>query len=257
MRIVVTKTGKVEISSFSTPKRYLLLPPLSIHEKRKENLPTPQTPTAQPKAKNDGSPRFIKLKQIKVQQKKLNIPSSMELLYSKDNSKNYIISDISSTLSESNLPTYQKDFPLKTILSPINIEEEEKNNEKNERKKDRINYHKEINIENSNLINYLSENKKITPSFLTKISHSNDEQLFKLNKICQKHLHNEEVRSVMKNVIKKKVQWEYVKDSDYYKKGLMRMKNVLQNYNSVYKKLQKKENDYFSHRQNYCLHKHY
>ena len=110
-------------------------------EQRKENLPSSQTPTAQPTAKNDGSPHFIKLKQIKVQPKKLNIPTSMEILYSKENSKNYIINDISSTLSESNLPTYQKDFPLKTILSPINIEEE-KNNEKNQRKKDRINYHK-------------------------------------------------------------------------------------------------------------------
>lgn len=253
MRIVVTKTGKVEISSFSTPKNHLILPPLSTNEKRKDNLPFSQTPTYQPITKIERFPQFIK--QIKIQPKKLNIPSSMEILYSKENSKNYIINDISSTLSESNLPTYQKEFPLKSILSPINIKEEE--NKKKERKKDRINYHKEINVENANLINYLSENKKITNSFLTKISHLNDEQLYKLNKICQKHIHNEEVRSVMKNVIKKKVQWEYVKDSDYYKKGLMRMKNDLLNYKSVYKKLQKKEDDYFSHRQNYCLHKHY
>ena len=119
------------------------------------------------------------------------------------------------------------------------------------------NYKKEIRIENANLINYLSENKKINSSFLTKISHSNEEQLFKLNKICQKHLHNEEVESVMKNVIRKKVEWEYVKDSDFYKKGLQKMKRVLNNYHNVYQELQKKEDRFYGNKLQFCMNKHY
>ena len=72
-----------------------------------------------------------------------------------------------------------------------------------------------------------------------------------------KHLHNEEVEGVMKNVIKKKVEWEYVKDSDFYKKGLMKMKRVLNNYHNVYQELQKKEDRFYGNKLQFCMNKHY
>ena len=249
MRIVVTKKGKVEFSGISSPNHILQLPPINNQPKRAESPMTKlPTPSSNHSIEEPQKPSHIK--EIKLKQKKLMIPSSMEERYSKDEEKNYIINEISSTLSDSNLPVYKKEFPLCNILSPININDHQKGKKK-------INYKKEIRIENANLINYLSENKKINSSFLTKISHSNEEQLFKLNKICQKHLHNEEVESVMKNVIRKKVEWEYVKDSDFYKKGLQRMKRVLNNYHNVYQELQKKEDRFYGNKLQFCMNKHY
>ena len=249
MRIVVTKKGKVEFSGISSPNRILQLPPIYNQPQRAES-PVTKLPTPSSNHSIEEPQKPNQIKEIKLKQKKLMIPSSMEERYSKDEEKNYIINEISSTLSDSNLPVYQKEFPLCNILSPININDSQKGKKK-------INYKKEIRIENANLINYLSENKKINSPFLTKISNSNEEQLFKLNKICQKHLHNEEVESVMKNVIRKKVEWEYVKDSDFYKKGLQRMKRVLNNYHNVYQELQKKEDRFYGNRLHFCMNKHY
>ena len=70
-------------------------------------------------------------------------------------------------------------------------------------------------------------------------------------------MHNEEVESVMKNVIRKKVEWEYVKDSDFYKKGLQKMKRVLNNYHNVYQELQKKEDRFYGNKLQFCMNKHY
>ena len=48
-----------------------------------------------------------------------------------------------------------------------------------------------------------------------------------------------------------------IHDSDFYKKGLQKMKRVLNNYHNVYQELQKKEDRFYGNKLQFCMNKHY
>ena len=85
---------------------------------------------------------------------------------------------------------------------------------------------KEIKKSDTNLINYLRRDN-IQPSFLKKINKEDEEKLSKLDKICQKHFHNEEEGFILRNNIQNKISQRYIKDSEYVKTGLENVNNSL------------------------------
>jgi hypothetical protein len=138
--------------------------------------------------------------------------------------------------SFNNSSSLKKNYYLKEILSEQN----------QKRFINKINFNKKVNFEDVNLINYLKSNRPISPRLIKKISNSNEEELNKLDKICQKHYHNESNRVLMNDIIKKKVRWRYQKESEQYKNNLKNMFISLDNYNNLYKKLKEKEENYYS-----------
>ena len=85
---------------------------------------------------------------------------------------------------------------------------------------------KEIKKSDQNLINYLKRDN-IQPSFVKKINKANEEKLNKLDKICQKHFHNEEEGFILWNNIQNKISQKYAKDAEYIKIGLENANNSL------------------------------
>ena len=184
----------------------------------------------------------ISYKEFKLSPKVLNIPINMEeryyeQRYEENNDENYNNNSniINTSINNSSLLSSKKDYSLKEILSEEN----------KERFKNKINFNKKVNIEEVNLINYLKSNRPISPRLIKKISNSNGEELNKLDKICQKHYYLESNRVLMNDIIKKKVNWRYQKESEFYKNNLKNMYNSLDNINNLYKKLKKKEESYY------------
>ena len=187
------------------------------------------------------------IKFIKLNPKKIIMPTVIQDKYSNNeldkltNRNIHIFNDLSSSFSEDNLPIYKNKLSLNEVIS-------EKNKVRLQSSKKRINFDKKINIEDSNLLSYLKQNDKLSSSFITKINNYNDDQLFKLNKVCQIHYYNEELRKNLNEKIKKKINWRYEKDSIICRNYLRNMSNNLKNYKNIYDYLFKKENEYYKQR---------
>ena len=237
MRIIITKKDEIlikeNVPQLKLPlinqnnmnnKKYYLKNNLSIINKNENvNFPTIN------KEKN--------YKEIKLSTNELNIPINMEEKYydEKYDDEYNNNSNIIET-SFNNSSSLKKNYYLKEILSEQN----------QKRFINKINFNKKVNFEDVNLINYLKSNRPISPRLIKKVSNSNEEELNKLDKICQKHYHNESNRVLMNDIIKKKVRWRYQKESEQYKNNLKNMFISLDNYNNLYKKLKEKEESYFS-----------
>ena len=118
-------------------------------------------------------------------------------------------------------------------------------NPKNKRKVDDIFLDKKININGGeSIINYLQMDKTISPSFIEKINKYNDEQLYKLDKVCQKYFDDKKIKSNLDDEIKQKIKNEYEQESIYYKNSLKNMNNNLKSYNNIYKRLRLKKEYY-------------
>ena len=78
--------------------------------------------------------------------------------------------------------------------------------------------------------------KTISPSLIEKINKSNNEQLFKLDKICQKYFNDQKVKSNMDIEIKQKIKDEYEQDSIFCRNNLSNMNQNLKSYNNIYKR---------------------
>lgn len=201
---------------------------------------------------NNNSNMFRK---IKINPKKLNIPVVILDQYSKgmndknNNNNSESINNneelkISST--ENNLALDKnKMYSLREILLP-----------KNQKNVDECLLEKKINSNGSeSIINYLQMDKDISPSLIEKINKSNNEQLYKLDKICQKYFNDEKIKSDLDIEIKEKIKKEYEQDSIYCKKNLNNMGKNLKNYNNVYKRLRLKKDNYESYKNLYLSHK--
>ena len=79
--------------------------------------------------------------------------------------------------------------------------------------KKKINFNKKIDSEDSNLLSFLKSTKKLNPDFIGKISNYNDDELYRVDNICQIHSHTEVIREKMAYNRKKKINWRYQKDS--------------------------------------------
>ena len=237
MRIIITKKGEILIKENVPQLKLPLINQNNINNKKyylKNNLSTIT------KNENDIFPTINKeknYKEIKLSPNNLNLPINMEEKYydqkfdeEYNNNSNVI------ETSFNNSTTLKKNYYLKEILSEQN----------QKRFINKINFNKKVNFEDVNLINYLKSNRPISPRLIKKISNSNEEELNKLDKICQKHYHNESNRVLMNDIIKKKVRWRYQKESEQYKNNLKNMFISLDNYNNLYKKLKEKEENYYS-----------
>ena len=237
MRIIITKKGEILIKENVPQLKLPLINQNNINNKKyylKNNLSTIT------KNENDIFPTINKeknYKEIKLSPNNLNLPINMEEKYydqkfdeEYNNNSNVI------ETSFNNSTTLKKNYYLKEILSEQN----------QKRFINKINFNKKVNFKDVNLINYLKSNRPISPRLIKKISNSNEEELNKLDKICQKHYHNESNRVLMNDIIKKKVRWRYQKESEQYKNNLKNMFISLDNYNNLYKKLKEKEENYYS-----------
>ena len=237
MRIIITKKGEILIKENVPQLKLPLINQNNINNKKyylKNNLSTIT------KNENVNFPTINKeknYKEIKLSTNELNIPINMEEKYydQKYDDEYNNNSNIIET-SFNNSSSLKKNYYLKEILSEQN----------QKRFINKINFNKKVNFEDVNLINYLKSNRPISPRLIKKISNSNEEELNKLDKICQKHYHNESNRVLMNDIIKKKVRWRYQKESEQYKNNLKNMFISLDNYNNLYKKLKEKEENYYS-----------
>ena len=155
------------------------------------------------------------------------MPVELKKIYEQEDPKNIYESLINRSETDACLSP-QKGLPLREILSTKN--------------KEKINdnlLNKEVS--GSSLINYLQSDKTIYPSFVEKINKADNEQLFKLNKICQKYFHNELENDSMKSNIKNKIKMEYSKDSEIFRNRLRNMSIDLKGIEKKYNKLRIKK----------------
>ena len=96
--------------------------------------------------------------------------------------------------------------------------------------------------------------KTISPSFIEKINKYNDEQLYKLDKVCQKYFDDKKIKSNLDDEIKQKIKNEYEQDSLFCKNNLKNMSKDLKNYNNIYKRLRLKKNNFESNKNEYLSH---
>ena len=237
MRIIITKKGEILIKENVPQLKLPLINQNNMNNKKyylKNNLSTIN------KNENDIFPTINKeknYKEIKLSPNNLNLPINMEeKYYAQKFDEEYNNNSNIIETSFNNSSTLKKNYYLKEILSEQN----------QKRFINKINFNKKVNFEDVNLINYLKSNRPISPRLIKKVSNSNEEELNKLDKICQKHYHNESNRVLMNDIIKKKVRWRYQKESEQYKNNLKNMFISLDNYNNLYKKLKEKEESYFS-----------
>ena len=195
-------------------------------------------------------------KKIKVSPKKLNIPVVMLDKYSKEemmekmdnneddkNADNEMLKILN---TENNTTPLDKDkmYSLRELLIP-----------KNKKNVDDSFLDKKINVNGGeSIINYLKMDKTISPSLIEKINKSNNEQLFKLDKICQKYFNDEKVKSNMDIEIKQKIKDEYEQDSIFCRNNLSNMGQNLKSYNNIYKRLRLKKDNYENYKNMYLSH---
>ena len=96
--------------------------------------------------------------------------------------------------------------------------------------------------------------KTISPSLIEKIHKSNNEQLFKLDKICQKYFNDEKVKSNLDIEIRQKIKDEYEQDSIFCRNNLSNMGQNLRSYNNIYKRLRLKKDNYENYKNMYLSH---
>jgi len=194
-------------------------------------------------------------KKITIKPKKLNIPISMFDKYSKkgENNKNKnnnldIFNNNEDTKinnTESSVLDKDKMYALREILLP-----------RNQKNIDESYLDYKINSNGGeSIISYLQSDKDISPSLITKINKSNQEQLYKLDKVCQKYFNDEKLKNSLDNEIKQKIKKEYELDSIYCKNNLNDMNINLKNYSNVYKRLRLKKENYESFKNMYISHK--
>jgi hypothetical protein len=184
----------------------------------------------------NNSKRIYK-KAIKINQKKLNIPSSMFDKYSiealhnlfKNKDGNNVNQTENNAFAEGN-----KVYSLRDILSP-----------KNRKNLDNSFLDKKLNTNGGrSIINYLQKDKEISPIYIQKVSQLKNGELTKMDKICQKYLNDEIQKNKLDNVIRKKIKIGYEREAITYEKDLKNMNNKLMNYNTIYQKLRLKKENY-------------
>jgi len=163
---------------------------------------------------NSKEPPF---KLISINNKKINFPK--ELYFTEENKEKGQFKKEKSYIDSRNLSLPKIEEKKGLSLEKILNSENKKNIDENLLKK-------EIKKSDTNLINYLRRDN-IQPSFLKKINKADEEKLSKLDKICQKHFHNEEEGFILRNNIQNKISQRYIKDSEYVKTGLENVNNSL------------------------------
>ena len=183
----------------------------------------------------NNSQRVFK-KAIKINQRKLSIPSTMIDKYSFKGNTNINEDEIKVNNTENNNAFNEKNkvYSLRDILLP-----------KNQKNLDESSLDKKFNINGeSSIINYLQKDKIISPIYIQKVSQLNNGQLTKMDKICQKYLKDEIQKNKMDKIIRKKIKIGYERDAINYEKDLKNMNNKLMNYNTIYQRLRLKKENY-------------
>ena len=184
---------------------------------------------------------------IKIRHKRLNIPKLMVNKYNENKAltTNNNIEEVNSMNNSADISNSENDYvdglptPSK---EPLYLKDILKT--KNKFNVNSKYLQKQINVEDSSLINYLGSDRKINPCFVKKISSSNENQLSKLDKLCQVFFHKEKMDNKLQNEIKNKILNEYSKDKQFCGKNLKDMGSNLNNFRNLYKKLEVKKNNY-------------
>jgi len=182
----------------------------------------------------NNSQRVFK-KAIKINQKKLNIPSTMIDKYSFKGNIKTNEEEVKVNNTENNLFNERnKMYSLRDILLP-----------KNQKNLDESFLDKNINTNGGmSIINYLQKDKIISPIYIQKVSQLKNGELSKMDKICQKYLKDEIQKNKMDTFIRKKIKIGYEREAINYEKDLKTMNNKLMNYNTIYQRLRLKKENY-------------
>ena len=101
----------------------------------------------------------------------------------------------------------------------------------------------EINSQNRNLIMYLNKKDDLSDKFIQRLSKYDNGQIQKLNKISQKAFYSKNQDKIIHEIIRKKINGDYVNISEKFKNQLEYMKDNLTNYEKVLKNEDKKRID--------------
>ena len=286
MRIIVTKDGKKELvddnSNYHNSNHSSHTFPLNSPQKKciydNSNLTFPKRCFSSSKAmqqkNNDQSflskigmnsinfnpinyENNINIKSIKICNKKLNIPSIMLDKYNENkvlttnNNNSEEVSSLNNSTDGSNNENDYADSLLTSSNNHLCLKDILKT--KNKYNVNTRYLQKQINVEDSSLIDYLGSDRNINPFFVKKISDSNDNQLNKLDKICQVYFNKEEKDNKSQNQIKNKVRSEYKKDKQFFSKNLRDIETNLNIYRNVCQKLEVKKKNYDNFRKMFFL----
>jgi len=102
---------------------------------------------------------------------------------------------------------------------------------------------KNINLDRINLVKYLNEKHTVSSVLIKKISEMDEEQINKMNKICQIVYHNDENSKKIKDTIKEKINNLKNKEKQEYKNKIVIMGKEIDNISMILKNYEKKVND--------------
>jgi hypothetical protein len=102
---------------------------------------------------------------------------------------------------------------------------------------------RKINPDRINLIRYLNEKDQVSEVLIKKIADYDEEQINKINKICQIVLHNNERSKLFKDIIQEKLTALKNREKIEYKSYIENMGKNMQGFSSVLQNYEKKVNN--------------
>lgn len=212
---------------------------------------------------------IIKPKMITIKQTKVQVPQEKSALYDKDNTINTTIvkqlPDIYYSLSSNSsnsLPILKQKYSLREIINEKCYEKLKEKIKKDQYIKNHdiivdhtsfrkymtdqkifedIEKHKKkkIDVNNSNLVEYLMGKTTITDKLLANINSYNEKRMNKINKICQKILAKNEQEKLFQQEVKQIMKNKEIKEREQTRLKMIQMNNDI---SSFYKKISAKYN---------------
>jgi hypothetical protein len=215
MRLILTNLGEQILKSINIPDNVSRI-----------SKPTNDTKSTKPETEISViMPTQSKIKQIHVLKKKVSLPKHIVEKYNSPDDQDDKIEQ-SPRPKEDPLPHTFGNVIHKKAIASMKVKAIKEVMDKNESMM-RVNIHKfrtpvntnkkaldhinkmtksPLNPEAHNLIKYLSEKKAVSSTFLDKLSRYEDNRFTKLDKICQRYLHNRDKEKLMNDLIKRSVE---------------------------------------------------
>ena len=222
-------------------------------------------------------------KEVQIKQRKLNIPKNVTERYNiTTDSKNSTMTKIlpmpvmfkrdMDTMDSGNFgfnttsPPGRTKFAIKEVLNDNSVKFLKSNYIKDKKMKDRLSrvdetnfrtvyenqnflekldekLERKINPDRINLIRYLHEKDQVSEVLIKKIADYDEEQINKINKICQIVLHNNERSKLFKDIIQEKLTALKNREKIEYKSYIEKMGRNMNGFSSVLQNYDKKVNN--------------
>lgn len=208
------------------------------------------------------------VKTVKLTMSKITFPKPFIGKYEKEENEDQpIISRVTHFLPSISLSNESRLYSLNEIIPPTKIKTLKRNFINENRNRDKmsridetkfrstyeeltpleklnevISYPK-INSKKENLIKYLSESNSLNPVSLRTIVESDNNQISKVNKMCQILFHQEDQQRLVKEIIQTKLKERTASEKIQFQNGIDIMKREVDDINSYLKKYRKRVHD--------------